>query len=102
MHDVERWLAERRPAPPSFVAEAVARRAGSRGSVSERLADGALDALAAALDRPEDRDGAWDLLAADALVTYACAAAMDEGPDVLERLAARLVPRMADLLESHP
>lgn len=64
------------------------------GAEREACLDAALRALAVAL-RPEGRErgGAFDLLAADALVTLACEAAASEADpgaaleDVLERVA---------------
>lgn len=67
-------MSERRPPPPAALASWV-RRFGdteveARGEV---LLQGALRALEAAMDRPgRDRDGAFALLAADALLTWAC------------------------------
>jgi len=98
------WLAQRRSAPPASLAEAVARYAAGReaGDVPEQLAAAAMDALETALERPEDRAGAWDLLAADALLTYAFEAAAEEGAAAVERLAAALGPDRFDrLLDDH-
>lgn len=97
------WLEERRPAQPSSLAAALDRftaEAGvAGGGVADRLADAGLLALRAALERPDDRAGAFDLLAADALITYAFEAAAEEGTDAVNRLAGRLGPdRLAELL----
>jgi hypothetical protein len=72
------------------------------GHVSERLAAAGLEALYRVVTQPSTRPRAVELLAADALLTYACEAAVDAdaGPDALERLADTLdLRRFADLLE---
>jgi hypothetical protein len=85
---LDAWLAGRRPVPP---AELVARVGtddaasspeadGDRGSeaVMSRLVDRALAALDEARGAPgRVRESAYDLLVADALLTYACEAALE-------------------------
>jgi hypothetical protein len=67
-------------------------------SVAQSLADGAMTCLRAAINRPED---ALDLLAADALLTHACAAAAEQGDAALERFTALLdATRFQQLLGS--
>lgn len=81
--------------------DAVARSDPGVGTTSERLAASALDALGRVVTRPSTRARALELLAADALLTYACEAAVepDAGPDAMERLMAALdLQRFADLL----
>lgn len=59
--------------------------------MTEQLLDAASERLDAALARPERlRDSAFDLLAADALLTYACEGALEsqEPMAALERLLA--------------
>jgi hypothetical protein len=92
MDRVEAWLRERRPPAPEPVIGAVRSALASVGS--GRIADVAHEAararLVEALARPgRDREGAFALLAADALVTYACEAALD-APDASEALASIL------------
>lgn len=105
MTDVARWLDERRPAMPHELRRAVEaaleRTAAARyGSVEDRLADAALSALSRVAGAVPERSTATELLAADALLTYACEAAAEAGPDALERLTARLdYARFARLLE---
>lgn len=76
------WVAGRTPAPPGELRERLHRTLES----SERsgpalhltLAHAAEEELERARRRsPRDREAAYDLLAADALVTYACEAALE-------------------------
>lgn len=53
-----------------------------------RLARAGLAALASVVEGGGDRGSAADLLAADALITGACRAAAEAGPESLERLLA--------------
>ena len=77
MSDIDAWLAERSPPPPADLASAL--RLGSEGPSR----DGALTAaglirLDEARSRPgRVRDSAFRLLEADALLTYACEAALE-------------------------
>lgn len=117
---VRAWIDARPEAPPALarrVEEALARAAPDDVSperLPELLAEAGLDRLRAALElsraaaderllgeeRPPARAAALDLLAADALLTYACEAAADLGPEALEALAARYgAVRMAALIE---
>lgn len=108
MTEVARWLDGRRPAmPPELrrvvdtALDAAAPDAGT--SVPDQLADAALATLARVLAAAPDRATADELLAADALLTYACEAAAEVGPVPLDRLTARLdFSRFASLLESTP
>lgn len=82
--------------------DAVAQGDPGVGTTSERLAAIALDALGRVAARPSTRARALELLAADALLTYACEAAVDPdaNPDAMERLMAALdLRRFADLLQ---
>ena len=79
------WLDTRRPAVPDGLKE----RLAAEGEVAVSVA-GLADLGIAALDRAEvarqlDRHAAFQLLAADALLTYACEAAVDE-PEVASGL----------------
>lgn len=112
MSDLVRWLDARRPpAPPSLRAamlEAVAAldadpaeadrpaspESGAR-PVSGRLATAGLRALERVATLPSTRANALDILAADALLTYACEAALEEegdadGIDPVDRVLASL------------
>lgn len=95
MNPVDAWLARRRPVPP---AELVARMASAPGDAAESgdvlqgLTGRALEALEQARRAPgRVRESAYHLLTADALLTYACEAALD-APDpaaALEELVGR-------------
>jgi hypothetical protein len=85
---VASWLAGRRPAPSADLAAALS-LADARGALDEVLAAEAARRLAAARARlGRVRESAFRLLEADALITYACEAALErEDPeDALRRL----------------
>ena len=107
MTGARRWLDSRTPAPPAELRAAVeagldvgadaggaARSAPPSSPPVELLTGAAVARLTAALERPgRVRESAFDLLAADALATYACEAALDAddpGP-ALARLGRRLL-----------
>lgn len=103
------WLERRRPVPPQALLERMAEALGAVGAVSADDADvppipaalgaAALDRFRVVLAGPNDRAAALDLLAADALLTYAFEAAAEIGPDALEATARAFGPgRLADLL----
>lgn len=78
---VERWLLRRLEETPSDLALAVRRLAGREpGMTPERMALASLEGFERVAARVDDRDPALDLLAADALLTYAFEAAAD--PDI--------------------
>ena len=90
------WFAEHSAGAPAPLRERAARYLAARDDAAdpaERLADAAVDALAAVLSHPGDRSAALDLLAADALVTLALKARASEQPDQLARFAAELRSR---------
>ena len=72
MTDPVRWLAEREPAPPEALPLP---RIEGGGAPVEALAEEGVRLLERALTGSGERRGAFDLLAADALLTYACEAA---------------------------
>jgi hypothetical protein len=82
MSDARHWLAARRPPPPDDLAAALTLADGP-GGLAERLErEGArrLDVARAHLGRV--RASAFRLLEADALITYACEAALEsENPE---------------------
>ncbi|MHB1192538.1 MAG: hypothetical protein ACYC6F_05775 [Longimicrobiales bacterium] len=86
--DVRSFLSRRTPPPP----EALSARllAGARGLEPTRgLTEQAVEELASSRARAgRARESAWHLLAADALITYACEAALDgaDPPRALEEL----------------
>ena len=93
MSDLRAWLAGRSPRPPDALP--LPHPEGS-GSIPERLADAGAAALERALAGEGERRGAYELLAADALLTYACEGAAEEAADpepallgILERLRRR-------------
>jgi hypothetical protein len=98
------WLESRRPpAPPALARRLRAaieegRRPGD-GDVADRCLEAGERVLASLLGRDcATRDAAIDLLAADALITYAFEAASDE-PASLEPRARRAMARLAALAE---
>ena len=86
------WLSGRRPAPPVALAgrltEAVADEAGAPPTALAGLGAGLLDQVTRATK--QDRRQALDLLAADALVTYAFEAQAESDVGGLSRLAERI------------
>lgn len=70
---------------------------GSCEADASALVESACAALADSLELGDDRAAAVPLLAADALLTWACEAAVDGGMDV-EAFATRACQRLATLL----
>ena len=60
--------------------------------VADELAAAAVACLRIAAERCDERAAALHLLAADALVTHACALAAEEGSAALDEVAAGLTP----------
>ena len=89
MSDLKGWLAGRSPAPPDALPLPVSDAAGDP---EVRLMDAASDALDRALAGRGERGGAYDLLAADAWVTYACehAAAAEDPEAALLQVLGRI------------
>lgn len=105
---VEGWLAGREPAPPASLAvrlQAVLRELdpADRAAPAAEACARAGERLLAELLREgcASRDSALDLLAADALVTYAFEAASAE-PALLERRAQEAMARIAALAGDRP
>lgn len=100
------WLDARYPGMPAELRQALDEALADGqdaevegGSVADRLAAAGLTALARSI-RGTERSTATDLLAADALLTYACEAAAEAGPAELDRLTGALdFERFATLLE---
>ncbi len=82
------WLdARAAPPPPELRARMAEALAGvTAETVPGALAEGALSCLRETLAAPEERASALDLLAADALLTYALEAAAELGAETLRRL----------------
>jgi hypothetical protein len=76
--DLQAWLAGRTPRPPDALALSVP---DGPGSVAEQLTDAGVAALERALGEVGERRGAFELLAADALLTYACERAAGPRPE---------------------
>ena len=95
MTDVRGWLAGRTPPPPAPLTRWLDRVAYDGSSLEEALLAGGLAELGRARAAPgRVRTSAFHLLAADALVTYACEAALEEADPagalgrILSRVAA--------------
>ncbi|HWZ27330.1 MAG TPA: hypothetical protein VNX15_02125 [Gemmatimonadales bacterium] len=90
--DLAAWLSGRRPVPPKALAErlteTVGDEAGAPPATLAGLGARVLDRVAQAT--PQDRRQALDLLAADALVTYAFEAQAEADVRGLSRLAERV------------
>ena len=86
------WLCGRYPSPPEGLR--VKLEAGmlysGQEATPDRLREAASVSLKKALDRSRDRAAAFQVLAADAWLTYACEAALegDEPDAALERLVS--------------
>jgi hypothetical protein len=89
------WLASRKPEPPpqlaGRLAEIVGDEAFNGASTADVLIGRGIETLRSALS---DRDGALDLLAADALITYAMEAAADDFA-TMDATAADAIQRVA-------
>ena len=90
------WLASRTPAPPKELADRLSALIGAdRCESSAALAELMLGRASALLSNVrDDRSGAFDLLAADALITYAMEAAADDHSR-FEELSARAAELIA-------
>jgi hypothetical protein len=97
---VREWLREREPAPPTRLAARIDEALGKRGdreqgNVSALCLEAAEELLGELAARPSaGRESALDLLAVDALVTYAFEAAADS-PSTLESTATAAMIRLA-------
>jgi len=89
--DAGAFLAQRTPPPPPALGRWLAARALD-GEAAEALLRGGVEELARARRSPgKVRSSAWHLLAADALLTYACEAALAaaEPPLAFEEILRR-------------
>jgi hypothetical protein len=87
------WFADHSEGAPVALRERAAaflRQVEDEPDPSRRLARAAMDALAAALERPSNRAAALDLLAADALLTLALLRHAETQPADLAAFAADL------------
>ena len=88
MSDLSVWMAGRRPSPPADLGDALAFDRGE-GKLEDALTAEAKARLAAATARlGRVRESAFRLLEADALITYACEAALalDDPEAALRRI----------------
>ena len=93
------WLADREPVPPRILRERVEALALEIPDQDGETPDQLLAAAEAALERmaregTDDRAAALDLLAVDALVTYAFEFAA-QSPDGIPRLSERAMTRLS-------
>lgn len=106
MTDPGRWLDDRRPPPPSSIRTALDPwlvDTDPGATLHQRLADAGIRALETVVARPSERSTAIVLLAADALLTYACEAAAEAGPDALDELTRGLgFERFSELIPESP
>jgi hypothetical protein len=98
------WIEARTPAPPHELIARIASMIGHR-SVGDGAADALVDCSVDAMGRLLGggcltRESALDLLAVDALVTYAFEGGADE-PAALEDRAKRALARVAALAEPY-
>jgi len=104
---VQAWLRARTPAPPPALFERVERALAADGETSsvvtpEGCISAATTILAPLLARENaGRECALDLLAADALVTYAFEVASEE-PETLDQRASAAMRAIASLAASAP
>ena len=101
---VSSWLDTRAPVPPPELAaalRAMTAHVATREPTAEVLLSAAHDAMTTLLhDGCLTRQSALDLLAVDALVTYAFEAAADD-PDGLDRRAEQALESIAALAEPY-
>tara|TARA_Y100000590_G_C15569794_1_gene958090 strand:+ start:731 stop:1051 length:321 start_codon:yes stop_codon:yes gene_type:complete len=98
MDELRVWLAERKPQAPEELHQFFHLEFPQNTSVGESLQESVLHHLKETLKRlGRDREGALHLLAADALLTYACevASSEEDTEDVLVRLIEILHPDSA-------
>jgi len=93
---VGEWLASRTPAPPKELANRLSALVGGETCAdTTEMAELMLRRAAALLETLcDDRSGAFDLLVADALITYAMEAAADDH-DRFDELTARAAAMIA-------
>ena len=91
MSNLSAWMAERRPAPPRHLAEALAFAGAASAdaplaALAGLVAEGESRLAAARARLGRVRESAFRLLEADALITYACEAALEcEDPEAALR-----------------
>ncbi|MEO5903411.1 MAG: hypothetical protein ABIQ55_05300 [Gemmatimonadaceae bacterium] len=89
------WLATRKPPPPAALVERLRDIIGAEALETQASASVLLEkGIATLRSALSDRDGALDLLAADALITYSMEAAA-EGCATMDETAADAIQRIA-------
>ncbi len=96
--EVLAWLDARESPPPAELRERMAQALGGlkAETVPGALAEAALTCLQATMAHGQDRASALDLLAADALLTYALESAAELGAETLRRIAGDYGPAALD------
>jgi hypothetical protein len=100
MSDARRWLLQRLDGAPGPLRQRMLEElaASDDADVAAALAGAAARCLEQALKAPAERASALDLLAADALLTHACEAAADAGPEALAAFTQAWSPRRFEAL----
>lgn len=89
------WLVSRTPAPPPNLADRLVEIVGADALDAPASANVLLDrGIATLRSALSDRDGALDLLAADALITYSMEAAADQCA-TMDSITADAIQRIA-------
>lgn len=98
--EVLSWLDARANAPPAELRDRMgeALAAVSSETVPGALAEAALSCMKDTLAAPEERASALDLLAADALLTYALEAAAELGAEMLRDITSEYGPEKLSTL----
>jgi len=94
-NSLRQWLSSRTPPPPAQLADRLAEIVGADALDAPASANVLLDrGIATLRSALSDRDGALDLLAADALITYSMEAAADQCA-TMDSTAADAIQRIA-------
>ena len=102
--EIKEWLRSRRPAPPGQLMSRM-ELALSKSPPSLPLTDSLIDAATRILgeiarsEHANERPSAFDLLAADALITYAVEAAIEDRSTFTEQTDA-MIKRVAEIATS--
>jgi hypothetical protein len=98
--DTKEWLRSRRPVPPAQLMSRMeaAFSQSAPGPLSDSLIDAATRLLGevAYSEGANEREAAFDLLAADALITYAVEAAV-ENPSTFTENVDAMIKRIAEI-----
>ena len=88
------WLTQRIADAPASLREKMLTAVAEvdEATVYDALASAAAKCMKRALADPSDRARAFDLLAADALLTHACEAAAESGADTLREFTSKWNP----------